>query len=100
MAMEVHNALGRDMDHFIKECACLFHDRKSGDHLSLSFCIQFFRQHVNIAFERALGSTIKRKIVLAGDVCSRPPSTIRSHDLHVGDITGAMGEIAYYHERN
>jgi len=27
MAMEVHNTLGRDMDHFIKECACLFHDR-------------------------------------------------------------------------
>jgi hypothetical protein len=27
MAMEVHSALGHDMDHFIKECACLFHDR-------------------------------------------------------------------------
>jgi hypothetical protein len=27
MAMEVHGALGRDMDHFIKEHAHLFHDR-------------------------------------------------------------------------
>jgi hypothetical protein len=27
MAMEVHNALGHDMDHFIKENAHLFHNR-------------------------------------------------------------------------
>jgi hypothetical protein len=27
MALEVHNTLGHDMDHFIKECACLFHNR-------------------------------------------------------------------------
>ncbi len=27
MGMEVHGALERDMDHFIRECACLFHDR-------------------------------------------------------------------------
>jgi hypothetical protein len=27
MAMEVHNALGCDMDCFIKECARLFHNR-------------------------------------------------------------------------
>jgi hypothetical protein len=27
MTMEVHGAPGHDMDHFIKECACLFHDR-------------------------------------------------------------------------
>jgi hypothetical protein len=27
--MEVHGTLGHDMDHFIKECACLFHDRWS-----------------------------------------------------------------------
>jgi len=27
LAMEVHGALGCDMDHFIKECVCLFHDR-------------------------------------------------------------------------
>jgi hypothetical protein len=29
MAIEVHNAPGHDMDHFIKECAHLFHDRRS-----------------------------------------------------------------------
>jgi len=33
----------RDMDHFIKECVHLFHDRQSRGHLSLSFCIQFFK---------------------------------------------------------
>jgi len=27
MAMEMHTALGHDMDHFIRECACLFHDK-------------------------------------------------------------------------
>jgi len=27
MAMEMHNTHGWDMDHFIKECACFFHDR-------------------------------------------------------------------------
>jgi hypothetical protein len=39
MAMEVHNKLGHDMDHFIEECACLFHNKWSGGHLSLSFWI-------------------------------------------------------------
>jgi hypothetical protein len=48
MAMEVHVALGHDMDHFIRECACIFHDKQFGSHLSLSFCIQFFRQRVSI----------------------------------------------------
>jgi hypothetical protein len=27
MVMEVHGTLGHDMDRFIKECACFFHDR-------------------------------------------------------------------------
>jgi hypothetical protein len=31
--------------------------------------------------------------MLEGDVCFRYPITIRSHDLHVGDIRGAMGDI-------
>jgi hypothetical protein len=48
MAMEVHGAPGRDMDCFIRECARLFHDKRLGDHLSLSFCIQFFKQCVSI----------------------------------------------------
>jgi hypothetical protein len=29
MAMEVHSALGLDMDRFIKECARFFHDKRS-----------------------------------------------------------------------
>jgi hypothetical protein len=67
-AMEVHNALGCDMDRFIKECANLFHNRWSGGHLSLSFCIKFFRQCVSIVLQHVLASIIKRKIVLARNV--------------------------------
>jgi len=40
------------------------------------------------------------KIALVGDVCFRPPITIRSHELHVGNIRGAMGEIPSYHKRD
>jgi hypothetical protein len=98
--MEVHGVPGHDMDHFIRECACFFHDRQSRGHLSLSFCIQFFRQRVSILFQRALISTIEGKIALLNDVCSRPPSTIRSHNLHVDDIRGAVGKIISYHERD
>jgi hypothetical protein len=43
MAMEVHNTLRCDMDHFIRECACLFHDKGSKGHLSLFFLIQIFK---------------------------------------------------------
>jgi hypothetical protein len=96
MALEVHCALGCDMDHFIMECVCLFQYRRSKNHLSLFFCIHFLRQHVNISFQRALVSVIERKIVLVGDVYSRPP--IRSHELHVSDIRKVVGEITSYHE--
>ncbi len=65
MAMEVHGTLGRDMDCFIKECACFFHNKRSRGHLSLSFYIQFFKQHVNIAFQCALAFAIEKKITLA-----------------------------------
>jgi hypothetical protein len=44
MTVEVHGAPRRDMDCFIRECAHLFHDGQLKDHLSLSFCIQSFRQ--------------------------------------------------------
>jgi hypothetical protein len=50
MAMEVHHAPEHDMDHFIRYCARLFHNKQSRGHLSLSFYIQFFRQFVNIIF--------------------------------------------------
>jgi hypothetical protein len=77
-----------------------FHDRGSKGHLSLSFCIQFFRQCVSIAFQRALTFAMKRKITLTSDACSRPPITIRFHNLHASDIRGAMGELVSYHERD
>jgi len=43
---------------------------------------------------------IEKKIVLVGDACSKPPITIRNHDLHAYDIKGVMGEIISYHERD
>jgi len=86
------------MDCFIKECACFFHDRRLRGHLYLSFCIQFFKQRVSISFKCDLTSTIKKKIVLASDVYSRPSIIIRSHNLHANDIRGDVGEIISYNE--
>jgi len=100
MVMEVHDTPERDMDRFIKECAHLFHDRQSKDHLSFFFCIQFFKQRVSIVLQRALAFVIERKIVLTIDACSRPLTIIRSHDLHAGDIRGTVDEIASYDKRN
>jgi hypothetical protein len=100
MAMEVHGTPRRDMDCFIKKCVRLFHYRQLKSHLSLFFCIQFFKQHVSIAFQCVLIFAIERKIALVGDACSRPPITIKSHDLHAGDIKGAMGETSSYHKRD
>jgi hypothetical protein len=37
--------------------------------------------------------------MLVGNVYSRPPLIIKSHDLHVADIKGVVGEITFYHER-
>jgi hypothetical protein len=86
--MEVYGALKHDMDRFIKKCAHLFQERGSEDYLSLLLCTQFFKQRVIIAFQCALAFAIGKKIVLIGDACSRPPITIRSHDLHLSDIRG------------
>jgi len=58
-----------------------------------------FLGNVSITLQCALTFTIKKKIVLAGDTCSRPPIIIRSHNLHASDIKGAAGEIISYHER-
>ncbi len=100
MAMDVHDAPKHDMDHFIKECALLFHNRWLKGHLSLSFCIHFLKQCVSISLQRVLASVIKRKILLAWDIYSKPLIIIKPHDLHVGDIRRAMGEIASYHEKD
>jgi len=97
LAMEVHGAPGCDMDCFIKECARLFDDRQLGGHLSLSFCILFFMEHVNIALQHVLAFAIERKIALAGDVCFRPPIIFRFYDFHASDIKGVVSEITSYH---
>jgi hypothetical protein len=51
-------------------------------------------------FNVFLAFAIKRKIALVGDVCSRCHITIRSHNLHVGNIRKAVGEITSYHEKD
>jgi hypothetical protein len=38
--------------------------------------------------------------MLVDDACSRPPITIRSHNLHVGDIIRVVGEITFYHKKD
>jgi hypothetical protein len=48
----------------------------------LVFLHSIFRQHVNIVLQGALASTIKKKIALVGDAYSRPPITIKFHNLH------------------
>jgi hypothetical protein len=98
--MEMHDTPKHDMDNSIRECARLFYDRQLGGYLSLFFCIQFFKQCVSIAFQHALASAIGRKIALAGDACSKPPITVKSHDLHVGDIRKVVGEKTSYHKRD
>jgi hypothetical protein len=99
MTMEVHNTLGQNMNHIIRECAHIFQDRCSRSHLSLSFCIHFFRQRVSIAFQHVLTSAIKREIALRVYACSRPPIIIRFHNLHASDIKRAVSEIASYHKK-
>jgi hypothetical protein len=48
MTMEMHYAPRHDMDRSIRKCALPFYDRQLRDHLSLSFCNQFFKQCVSI----------------------------------------------------
>jgi hypothetical protein len=94
------NLPDHDMDNFIRECGHLFHDRQLGGHLSLSFCIQVFKHCVSIILQHALTFAIERNIALVGEACSRPLIIIRSHNLHVGNIRGVVGEIASYRKRD
>ncbi len=55
---------------------------------------------MSIALQHALASAIQSKITLAKDVCSRPPISFRSHDLHVGNIKGAVGKMVSYHKKD
>jgi hypothetical protein len=51
-----------DMDCFVRECVCLFHNKQSKGHLSLFFGIQFFRQRVSFALQCALVFVIDRRL--------------------------------------
>jgi hypothetical protein len=66
----------------------------------MSFCIQFFRQHINIVLQHALPFTIKIKIAFASDAYSKALIIIKSHNLHDVNIRGDVGEIVLYHERD
>ncbi len=66
----------------------------------MSFCSQFFKQCVCIALQCVLAFIIKKKIVLANDVYSRPPITITFHNLHASNIRRDVGEIISYHEKD
>jgi hypothetical protein len=50
MVMEVHGTPKCDMDHFIKECACFFHDRRSRGYLSLFFAFNFLGNMLVLPF--------------------------------------------------
>ncbi len=99
MVMEVHGKPRCDMECFIRERLffSMINDREV-----ICFCLfafEFFKQHVNIVLQHVLAFAIEMNIALVGDTCSRPPITVRSHDLHVSDIIGVMGEITSYHKR-
>jgi len=46
IAVKVHSALGHDVNHFVRECIRLFHNRRSKGHLSLSFLHSNFQGNV------------------------------------------------------
>ncbi len=64
------------------------------------FLHSIFQTTCQYCSSASLASEIEKKIVLGSDACSKPPNTIRSHDLHVDDIKEVVGEIASYHERD
>jgi hypothetical protein len=99
MVMEVHHVCGCDMNCFIRECVYFFQNKCSKGYLFLFFYIHFFR-HVNIVFQRVLAFDIERKITSVRNAYSRPPITIRSHDLHPCDIREVVSEITSYHKRD
>jgi hypothetical protein len=101
MAMEVYDTLDVIWIVSLGSVFVFFHDRQLWCHLFNFFCIQFFKQRVSITLERALAFTIERKIALVGDVCSRPPITIKSHDFHSDNIREVVGETtSSYHEKD
>jgi hypothetical protein len=77
--MEVHNIFKHDIDRLVRSALVFFKIDNRGSFI-LVFFIQFFRQCVNIIFQHALAFTIKKKIVLGGDACSRSLIIIKSHN--------------------
>jgi len=92
MVMEVHGVFGHDMDRLIRSVFVFF---TIDDHEVIYPCL-----FVNIAFQHVLTSAIERKIALAGDACSRPPTNTKPYDLHADDTRAVMGEIVSCHERD
>jgi hypothetical protein len=96
MAMVVHNT----PRHFIKECVCLFHNRRSGGHFSLYFCIQFFKQCISIILQCALASTIENWLhsweMFILNLLLLLDFTICMQET----LEGLWGEIASYHKRD
>jgi hypothetical protein len=100
MAMEVYGTLVCDMDRFIEEHVCLFHNSRLGNHLSFFFAFNFLGSMLVLFLSMLKTYVRERKIALARNACSRPPIIIRSHDLHANNIKKVMGEItSYHHER-
>jgi hypothetical protein len=100
MAMEVHNTPKCDMDRFIRELFVIFTINNQNLIYLYLFAFNFSSNVLILLFNVLLASTINRKIALAGNVCSRPPITIKSHHLHAGDIKRVVGEITSYHRKD
>jgi hypothetical protein len=55
------------------------------------FAFHFFKERVNIAFQHALIFATDKKITLMRDACFKSSIIIKSHNLHVVNIKGAVG---------
>jgi hypothetical protein len=54
----------------LRNVLVFLHNRQSRGRLFFFFCIQFFKQHVNITLQHALTFAIEKNITLVRDVCS------------------------------
>ncbi len=86
MAMEVHNMFRHDMDCFIRECVHLFHDKQSRGYLSLSLLHLIFQAMCQYCFSACFNLCYRKKDCIGGRYFSKPPMTIRSHDLYESNI--------------
>jgi hypothetical protein len=96
----MHTALGHDMNRFIKKCVRIFSMIDNREIIYPYLFALNFLGGVIIVLQHALTFAMEKKIVLVGNACSRPPITIKPHNLHADDIKGVVGEIASYHKRD